>query len=265
MEISLSKLSEVEITRAIVDTYMNSLLDNLELDVAVAGGGPAGLTAARELALRGHKVALFDRKLSPGGGMWGGGMGFNVIVVQEEGRSILEELGVRTSLYSPGYYTASSVESITTLIAEACRAGVSLFNLFSVEDVMVDLDRIAGVVVTSSPIEIAGLHVDPVCFSAKYVIEATGHPLEVLHTVIEKTGFTLSTPSGGIEGEKSMNADMGEMALAENTIEIVPGLFVAGMAANAAMGAHRMGPVFGGMLLSGKIAAEKIHTLLIEN
>ena len=67
----MSKLSEVEITRAIVDTYMNSLLDNLELDVAVAGGGPAGLTAARELALKGHKVALFDRKLSTGGGMWG--------------------------------------------------------------------------------------------------------------------------------------------------------------------------------------------------
>ncbi len=262
MEFSLSKLSEVEITRAIVDTYMSTLLDNLELDVAVCGGGPAGLTAARDLALKGHKVALFDRKLSTGGGMWGGGMGFNVIVVQEEGKKILEELGVRTSLYSPGYFTANSVESIATLIAEACRAGVTIYNLFSVEDVMIDHDRITGVVVTSSPIEIAGLHVDPVCISAKYVIEATGHPLEVLRTVVKKTGLRLRTPSGGIEGERSMNADMGERALAENTVEIVPGLFVTGMAANAAMGAHRMGPIFGGMLLSGRIAAVKIHTLL---
>ena len=241
---------------------MNNLLDNLELDVAVTGGGPAGLTAARELALKGHKVALFDRKLSTGGGMWGGGMGFNVIVVQEEGKIILEELGVRTSLYSPGYFTANSIESIAILIAEACRAGVSIFNLFSVEDVMVDRDRITGVVVTSSPIEIAGLHVDPVCISAKYVIEATGHPLEVLRKVVKKTDLVLNTPSGGIEGERSMNADMGERALAENTIEIVPGLFVAGMAANATMGAHRMGPVFGGMLLSGRLAAERIHQKL---
>ncbi len=261
----MKRLDDVEITRAIVDTYMSGLLDNLELDVAIAGGGPAGLTAARDLALRGYKVALFDRKLSTGGGMWGGGMGFNIIVVQEEGKVILEELGVHCSEYSPGYYTASSVESIATLVAEACRAGVTIYNLFSVEDVMINKGRICGVVVTSSPIEIAELHVDPVCISAKYVIEATGHPLEVLHKVVKKTDIKLATPSGGIEGERSMNADLGEKALAENTIEIAPGLFVTGMAANAAMGSHRMGPVFGGMLLSGRLAAEKIHRTLISD
>lgn len=258
------KLSEVEISRAIVDTFLRGLLDNLEVDVAVAGGGPAGLIAARELALMGHKVAVFDRKLSTGGGMWGGGMGYNVIVVQDEGRKILEELGVTTKEYSPGYFVAGSVESISTLISAACRAGVSIYNLFSVEDVMVNKGRICGVVVTSSPIEIADLHVDPICISAKFVIEATGHPLEVLRKVVEKTDLVLNTPSGGIEGERSMNADMGERALAENTVEIVDGMFVTGMAANAAMGSHRMGPVFGGMLLSGRLAAERIHRKLSE-
>ena len=38
----MSKLNDVEIARAIVDTYTNNLLNNLELDVAVAEGGPAG-------------------------------------------------------------------------------------------------------------------------------------------------------------------------------------------------------------------------------
>ena len=120
-------------------------------------------------------------------------------------------------------------------------------------------------VVTSSPIEIADLHVDPICVSAKYVVEATGHPLEVLRKVVEKTDLVLNTPSGGIEGERSMNADMGERALAENTLEIVDGLFVTGMAANAAMGSHRMGAVFGGMLLSGRLAAERIHRKLSDS
>lgn len=256
------KLSEVKITRAIIDTYMTGLLDDLELDVAIAGGGPAGLIAARDLALKGRKIALFDRKLSPGGGMWGGGMGYNVIVVQEEGVRILDELEVKYSEHSPGYYVASSVETTSKLIADTCRAGASIYNLFTVEDVMIERGRICGVVVTSSPIEMAALHVDPVCISARFVIEATGHPLEVLHKVVSKTDLRLATPSGGIEGEKAMNAELGEKILADNTVEIAPGLFVAGMAANAAMGAHRMGAIFGGMLLSGKIAAEKIDKLL---
>lgn len=258
----MSRLDEVMITRAIIGTFSRNLLSDLELDVAIAGGGPAGLTAARELALKGHRVALFERKLSLGGGMWGGGMGYNVIVVQEEGRRILSEIGVRLEEYSQGYFTAGSVEAVSVLVAEACRAGASIYNLFTVEDLMVEAGRITGIVVTSSPIEMAGLHVDPVCISARYVIEATGHPLEVLGKVVEKTDLRLATPSGNIEGEKSMNADLGENALASNTVEIVPGLFVAGMAANAAMGSHRMGPVFGGMLLSGRLAAERIDVLL---
>ena len=54
----------------------------------------------------------------------------------------------------------------------------------------------------------------------------------------------------------------GEMHTVENTREVFPGLYVSGMAANATFGGYRMGPVFGGMLLSGKKAAEEMITRL---
>ena len=259
---SSQKLDEVVISKAIIETYTKKFLENLSLDVAIAGGGPAGLFAAYKLAQKGHKVALFERKLSIGGGMWGGGIGLNIIVVQDSGKAILDELEIRTDQYAPGYYTANAVESVGGLIVSAVRAGAALYNLMSVEDVMIKDARICGVVINNSAIETAGLHVDPITVAAKYTIEATGHPLEVLKKVEDKCNIRPNTPSGKIEGERSMNADMAENVIEDNTIEIAPGLFVAGMAANAAMGSHRMGPIFGGMLRSGKKAAEEIDARL---
>ena len=55
-----------------------------------------------------------------------------------------------------------------------------------------------------------------------------------------------------------MCAEIGEKAVVENTKEVYPGLFVAGMCANAVYGSQRMGPIFGGMLLSGKKVADII-------
>ena len=78
-------LNEKTITEAIIKRYTEKLLDSLKCDVAIVGGGPSGLVAAAELAGAGWKTCLFERKLSIGGGMWGGGMMMNEIVVQEEG------------------------------------------------------------------------------------------------------------------------------------------------------------------------------------
>ncbi|HCX89728.1 MAG: ribose 1,5-bisphosphate isomerase [Deltaproteobacteria bacterium CG12_big_fil_rev_8_21_14_0_65_43_10] len=254
------ELNEVVISKAIIERYSRKLLDNLELDVAIAGGGPAGLVAGYYLAKAGKKVALYERKLSAGGGMWGGGMMFNEIVIQESALPILDEFSIRYSQYQEGYYTADSVEAISTLVSKAVQAGLTIFNCVSVEDVLMRPDRVVGVVVNWSAVEIAGLHVDPLAVRSRFVLDASGHPVEVVKVVQEKVPGKLKTASGKIEGEKSMWSDRAETLTLENTKEVFPGLYVAGMSANATFGGPRMGAIFGGMLLSGK----KVATMLVQ-
>ncbi|MCX5895212.1 MAG: sulfide-dependent adenosine diphosphate thiazole synthase [Proteobacteria bacterium] len=254
------KLDEQVITMAIIERFNQKLLNNLEVDVAVVGGGPAGLVAAYYLAKAKYKVALFERKLSIGGGMWGGGMMFNEIVVQEEGKRILDEFNIRCEEYERGYYTADSVEAISTICSCAAKAGARIFNLMSVEDVIVRKKRVTGVVINWTAVEMANLHVDPLCIQSKFVIDATGHPIEVIRVIERKVDARLLTKSGKVEGEKSMWADVAERTTLENTREAFPGVYVAGMSANATFGNFRMGPIFGGMLLSG----EKVAKLIIQ-
>ena len=56
-----------------------------------------------------------------------------------------------------------------------------------------------------------------------------------------------------------MWAEVAESSTLENTKEAFPGVYVAGMAANATFGSYRMGPIFGGMLLSGEKVAKIIN------
>ena len=255
---SSSGLDERLVTRAIIERYTNKLLTNLDLDVAVCGAGPAGLVAAYYLAKNGAKVAIFERKLSVGGGMWGGGMMMNEIVVQQDGKTVLDELDIAAQPYQKGYFTVDAVHAVTGLSYQATRAGAAIFNLISVEDLVVRQDRVCGIVINWSAVELASLHVDPLTVMARAVVDATGHPLEVVRTLERKMNVQLATPSGHVEGERCMWAEVAETDTLKNTREVFPGLFVAGMSANAAFGSYRMGPVFGGMLLSGKKVAELI-------
>jgi len=259
-------LDEVIVSEAIISEYMDKLRSCLQLDVAIVGAGPSGLTAAWKLSEQGFSVAVFERKLSIGGGMWGGGMTWNILVVQEEGRSVLQEAGVPLKEYRPGYYTADAVAATTTLASKAALSGAKIFNCISVEDVAIREDddgkRVTGLVINSSPVEMAGLHVDPVVIGSRFVIECTGHALEVLKTLVRKNDVRLNTPSGDIMGEQSMWAEVAETNTVTNTREIFPGVYVAGMAANAAFGSYRMGPIFGGMLLSGQKVATDISERL---
>ncbi|MBW1972770.1 MAG: thiazole biosynthesis protein [Deltaproteobacteria bacterium] len=252
------KLDEIVISRAIIERYTNKLLSCLNNDVAIVGGGPAGLVAGYFLAKAGKNVVLFDKKLSIGGGMWGGGMMFNEIVVQEEGKKILDLFDIETKKWQEDYYTADSIESVSAICFKAIKAGLKIFNLITVEDVVIRENRVDGLVINWTSVEMAGLHVDPLTIKAKFIIDATGHDTEVIAVIQKKVDTKLLTPSGKIEGEKSMWAEIAEQKTIENTKEAFPGVFVAGMAANATFGSFRMGPIFGGMLLSGKKAAELI-------
>jgi thiamine thiazole synthase len=252
------ELNEVIITRAIIDRYFEKLRSTLETDVAIVGGGPSGLIAGYKLAKAGEKAVLFERKLSIGGGVWGGGMMFNEIVVQEAVRPLLDELDIRYNVYEEHYLVCDAVETASTLTSKAVKAGLTVLNCISVEDVLMREDRILGLVLNWSPVEMAGLHIDPLTMRSRYVIDATGHATEVVRVVRDKVPGKLLTPTGQIEGEKSMWSDRAESLTLENTREVFPGLFVAGMAANATFGGPRMGPIFGGMLLSGEKAAGAI-------
>jgi sulfide-dependent adenosine diphosphate thiazole synthase len=254
----MQTLDEVTISRAIISRYMKKLQAALELDVAIVGGGPSGLVAGYYLAQAGKNTALFDRKLSVGGGVWGGGMMFNEVVVQEAAMAVLADLGFDARPFESGYYTLDSVYLASGLAHKAVAAGLSIFNLVSMEDVVIEGERVSGLVLNWGPVEQVGLHVDPLTIRSTYVLDATGHPANVVSVLSRKMGIRLDTATGGVEGEKSMRAELGERQTVDNTREVYPGLFVSGMAANAVCGGYRMGPVFGGMLLSGQKAAREI-------
>ena len=122
----------------------------------------------------------------------------------------------------------------------------------------IESTKVVGLVINWNAVEMGGLHVDPLTVHANFTIDATGHATELMHLLVRKSGSKLLTESGMVEGEKSLWADVAEQSTMENTREAFPGVYVAGMAANATFGSYRMGPIFGGMLLSGKKVAELI-------
>lgn len=256
-------MDEVVISRAIVESYMRDLMDAMEVDVAIAGAGPAGLITAYCLAGERIKVAVFERQLRVGGGMPGGGMMFNRIVLQEEGKRIMDEFGVAAQEYEKGYYVADSLEATSSICSQAIKAGARIFNLISVEDVMTREDnRIAGLVLNWSTVSWSKLHVDPLTVKCKVAVDATGHDAEVCRIIVRKLGPKLRTRTGDVMGEGCMWAEKGEGEILANTREVYPGLVVTGMTANAVFGSPRMGAIFGGMLLSGKKAAEVAMDML---
>ena len=255
---------ETQVSKGIINTYFEKLQSNLDLDVAIVGGGPSGIVAAYYMAKAGLKVALFDRKLSPGGGMWGGAMMFNQVVIQKEAMDIIKDFDINSTPFDDNLFTIDSVESTSSLLYHAVHAGATIFNCYSVEDVVFKNNVVSGIVVNWTPVLLEKLHVDPLNIMAKYVIDGTGHDSEICKTVARKNGIRLDTETGDVIGERSLDVIAGEEEVVKGTKEIYPGLYVCGMAASAVSGTPRMGPIFGGMLMSGKKVAEMIITRIKE-
>ena len=252
--------SENIISKAIVQSFAEKLSESLNVDVALVGAGPSALVAARYLAEAGLKVVVFESRLAPGGGVWGGGMLFNELIVQDDALAILDHFGIahRPVEAEGGFHCVDSVEMASGLIFGAVHAGAKIFNAIKVEDVVFHDNRIAGLVINWSPVLKLGMYVDPLTLLADAVVDGTGHPSTVANLVANKAQVKLSTPTGGILGEHPMWVDNGEVSCVENTAEYYPGFYACGMSANNIMGGYRMGPIFGGMLKSGKKVAELI-------
>ena len=247
-----TKMKEIDISRAICGEYNKKLLEHLENDVVIVGAGPAGLAAAYYLAKSGRKTVVLEKKLSTGGGIWGGAAGYNIIAVEDN--DILKEIDVSTEKKGD-LYLADAIEFATALAYKAKKAGVAIFNLTEAEDIILKKDRVEGVVVNNTAIRMASLHVDPFCISCRCLIDATGHPAEIV-AMLKRRKPELY-PKG--LGESFMDVETSEAGVVEKTGEVYPGLYAAGMSVCAVYNLPRMGPIFGGMLKSGKKVAELIN------
>jgi len=255
----LKEADESFITRMIVQKAAEDWVNLSESEVVVVGAGPSGLTAARYLAEAGLKTVIFERRLSLGGGIGGGGMLFHKVVVQSPADRILREVNCRLEPLEEGFFAVDTAEMMVRLGAAALNAGAKIIFGVTVEDVIYRASplRIVGVVVQWSAVNLAGLHVDPLSVKAKAVVDCTGHEAEVVKVAAKK----IPELHIAVPGEKSMWASQAEKLTVENTGEVCPGLYVAGMAAAALHRTPRMGPIFGGMLLSG----EKVAKIIMDN
>ncbi len=246
-------IDEKDVTKAIVGSFMKQFEEYSQSDVIIVGGGPSGLMAGRDLAANGFKTLIVERNNYIGGGFWIGGYLMNKVTLRAPAQGVLEELGVPFQEAQEGLYVADGPHACSKLIAAACDAGVKFANMTIFEDVVIrDGNRVAGVVINWTPINSLPREitcVDPVAIEADMIIDSTGHDACVL-SKLEQRGMAETVGFGAMWVERS------EDLILEHTGEFLPGLVITGMAVSTAYGLPRMGPTFGGMLLSGRRAAE---------
>jgi thiazole biosynthesis enzyme len=247
-----SPVGEKVITRAIVTEFAGDFNEYVESDCIIIGGGPSGLVAGRDIARAGKKVVIIERNNYLGGGFWSGGYLMPKITVRHPAERILDELGVPYKTIGKGLAVCDAPHACASLIVAACAAGVKVFNMTMLEDIVIKEGKVCGAVINWSPIaslprQVAAL--DPVAIEAKVVIDATGHDATVAKK-LEQRGLLKTKGEGAMWIEKS------EDLIVAQTGECFPGLIVTGMAVGTVYGLPRMGPTFGSMFLSGEAAAK---------
>ncbi|MDP2744155.1 MAG: sulfide-dependent adenosine diphosphate thiazole synthase [Dehalococcoidia bacterium] len=246
-------VGEKEVTQAIVGSFLRQFEQYASSDVIIIGAGPAGLVAGKELATHGSKVLIVERNNYLGGGFWIGGYLMNKVTFRAPAQKVLDELGVPYEEASKGLYVADGPHACSKLIAAACDAGVKFANMTMFDDVVLRQGNVvAGVVINWTPVSALPREitcVDPIALECRLVIDATGHDACVVKRLQDRELIKM-------KGFGAMWVERSEDLVVEHTGEVHPGLIVCGMAVTTVYGLPRMGPTFGGMLLSGKRAAE---------
>lgn len=242
---------EYDVSKAILDSYHEKFSRALDSEIVIVGAGPSGLVAAWRLAQAGKAVTILEKRLSPGGGIWGGSQGMNEVVIQSDALGILDEAGIRHQPKAENLHTACAMELASALCVKAIQAGAILLNLITAEDVCVHDGRVTGVVANRTLLGDT-LPIDPMTMLARATIDATGHDAGLAHCLLRRKLLT------SLAGEGPMDAPAGEQFVVEHVTELYPGLWTTGMSVCASQGGPRMGPIFGGMLMSGDSVAQKI-------
>ncbi len=249
-----AKITEAQISRAIVGEFNKWFEDYIVSDVIIVGGGPSGLMAARDLANAGLKTLIIESNNYIGGGFWIGGYFMNTLTFRAPGDTILDELKIPYKEVEKGLFVADGPCACSKLISATCDSGAKILNLTKFDDLVLRSNRVEGTVINWSPVSALPRQitcVDPIALESKVVVDATGHDAWVAKS-LEKRGLLKLQAYG------PMDVNSSEDLVVEKTGEIFPGLFAIGMAVASVYGLARMGPTFAGMLFSGRKAAQQI-------
>lgn len=249
-----SPVQEKNISRALIKAYYEQFIAATESDVLIIGSGPAGLVAGRLLAQDGYRVVIIERNNYLGGGMWIGGYLMNKATMRAPADKMLKELNIPHHEVNEGLFVADTSFFASRLIHSACEAGVTILSMTIVEDVIVKNNVVCGLVINSTPVTMLPKMItclDPILLESKLVIDASGHDAVAVR-LLAKRGLTTTKGMGALAVEAS------EDSIVEKTGRVITGLYAAGMAVSETYGLPRMGPTFGGMLLSGEKAAKLV-------